>query len=178
MRKKLVKKCLQTVCLLATGLCANMVFASWYGNQSQGYSNQQYGNFPPLDIDQQIQDSLSNSNQIEESQSQDISDSDSDSSYQPVSYPAQNNSEQSSQKPNYGSYNRDKTVRSRGGKSRKKSGSDFSGPWSNNGSGFSAPWSNNGSDFNAPWNNRGSGFSMPWNNNGSGFSPWSKRSGR
>lgn len=176
MRIKLIKKCLQMVCLLATSLCANMVFANWYGDQSQGFYKQKYGDFPPLDIDQQIQDSLSNSNKPEESKPQDNGDSGSASSYQPASHPAQNYPAQSSLKPNYGSYNRDRIVSPHGGNPRKKSGPGSSGPWSNNGSGFSAPWSNNGSGFSAPWNSRKSGFSAPWSNNGSGFSPWGNSS--
>ena len=183
MRNKLIVKCLPIVCLLASSLYANLVFAGWSDDQSQGYSNQRFGNFPPLDIDQQLQDNLRTQERLstdklsKESQSQDISASDSYKSDLPDSSYKQN-----SQMPTYGDNNRDRKVNSYGSKSRNKSRnkrrSGLSAPWGNNGSGFSAPWNNRGSSFSAPWDNNGSSFSFPWGNNGSGFSPWDNRRDR
>jgi hypothetical protein len=188
MKKRLFRKCLSIACMLATGLCASTVFADWSLDQSRGYKNKRFGDFPPADIDQQLQHNLIADNPVEESKSQDNSDSDTSSSYLSDTYPVQSYSEQNSQQLNYGSYDQDRNIRPRGSRHQNNRGTSFSGPWNNNGSSFSAPWGNRGSgfstpwdnnstSFSGPWNNKGSGFSAPWGNNGSSFSPWGGRGG-
>ncbi len=197
MRNRLVRKCLPIFCLLATSLYANLVLADWYSEPSQNYYNQKFGSFPPLDIDQQLDESMKTDNQSEQRQSWNISDTNSDSSNQPDSHPKQEYSAQKPQQTNYLNNDQGRSVSSRSdsdcpqkkrrSSTKKKrrsgfsapwdnSGSSFSGPWNNKGSGFSAPWDDNGSSFSFPWNNKGSGFSTPWDSNGSGFNaPWNNR---
>ena len=161
MRNRLVRKILPIVCLLANGLCADMVLADW--NESQGY-----GSFPPEDIDQQIQDDMDNNRLPKENLPQNNSVSGSNkgdqlNSNQAQNYPGQNYSVQSYPAPSYGNYGRPRNASQRD-----------SSPRGNNGSSFSGPWNNRGSDFSAPWSGNGSKFTIPWSNNRSGFSPWGK----
>lgn len=170
------------ISLLITSLHANLALAGWSNSSSPGNYNQRFGDFPPLDIDQQLQDNLETMEANEKSegnQSLDNSESNTYGANQTETSPVQNNAEKNYQEPGYGNYNRSRSSRPRSNNRR----SGFSSPWNNNrsgfgmpwnnSSGFSGPWDNNGSSFSAPWNNRGSGFSMPWSNNGSGFSgPW------
>ncbi len=167
-------------CLLASSLYASLVPADWYGEQSQQYYSQKFGNFPPLDIDQQLEESMKADNQLEQSLSQNISATGSDSGNQSDSYARQENSVQKTQQTDYLSYDQGRSAglhsasqQKKRHNAKKKRGSGFSGPWNNKGSGFSGPWSNKGSGFSGPWDDSGSNFSFPWNNNGSGFSsPW------
>lgn len=161
MRSRLVRKTLPIVCLLANGLCADLVLAGW--NESHGY-----GGFPPEDIDQQIQDEMDNNSLRKENIPQNNSVSDSYNgghlnSDQSQSYPGQSYSVQSYPAPGYGNYGRTRKVSPRSSSPRGSNNSSFSGPWNNRGSSFSGPWSGNGSNFSFPWSNNGSGFS-PWGN--------------
>jgi hypothetical protein len=186
MKKRLFRRCLSIVCMLATGLCASTAFADWSLDQSRGYQNKRFGDFPPADIDQQLQNNLVDNNPVEESKSQYKSDSDTSSSYQSETYPVLDYSEQNSQQLNYGSYDQARNIRPRSRRLQDNRGTSFSGPWNNNGSsftvpwgnrgsGFSTPWDNNNTNFSGPWDNNGSSFAVPWGNNGSGFSPWGNR---
>ncbi|MCK4675912.1 MAG: hypothetical protein KAT61_08330 [Gammaproteobacteria bacterium] len=179
MKIRLISKCLPVVCLLTGSLYVNVVFADWYGEQSQQYYSKKFGNFPPLDIDQQLEESMKADNQSEQSPSQNSSDADSGNSYQAYSYP-----EQKTQQPSNLSYDRDRNVspgsvnpqKKRRSSSKKKRGSGFGEPWNTRGSGFSTPWDNSGSSFSGPWNNKGSGVTAPWDDSGSGFSfPWNNK---
>ena len=164
MSNRLVRKTLPIVCLLANGLCADLVFAGW--NESQGY-----GGFPPEDIDQQIQNEMDNSRLPKENLPQNNSvsggyNSAPLSSNQAQNYPGQSYSVQNYPAPGYGNVGRTRNTSSRS-----------SSPWGNNGSGFSGPWNNRGSSFSGPWSGNGSNFTFPWannkgSNNASGFSPW------
>jgi len=194
MRIRSVRKSLSIVCYLATSLCSGQVFADWSGDKLYKGYNQQYGDFPPADIDQQLS-GIPDTNKVPESSpSQADNAATLPNNTQPVPGQAQNY-----QQPAYGGYNqgrnyyqprnqrRSRNTSSSGPWNNNRSGfsgpwnnrgSGFSGPWDNNRSGFSGPWNNNGSSFSGPWDNNGSNFSMPWgNNNNSGFSPWGNGGG-
>jgi len=207
MKNRSVRKSLTATCLLVTSLSAAPAFAAWYINQDEGYykpqeyHNERFGDFPPADIDQKLFAHLNAENKTEEIKPQTNNASLSSTSAQPVPggnqqvlSPAQNYSEQHSQQPAFGSYNRGRNPTSPGmerhiknrdahlNRVRNNRSSSFSGPWNNSRSGFSGPWDNNGSNFSMPWgnnsgnnrgNNNGTNFSGPWNNSRSGFSgPW------
>jgi len=201
MRNRSVGKYFSIVCVLAASLSANLVFADWSMPQQQGNKRQGYGDFPPKDIEQLIQqenlksDNIQTAGQLKEDQSKDSSTAGSQPSASntadPYNYqqgatqnlPGQTLPAQNNQVPNYGNYqmpnygNYQMPYYGSYGDGRNL-GPRGSGPWNNRGSGFSAPWGNNGSSFSGPWNNRGSSFSGPWNNNGSSFSgPWDNNNG-
>jgi len=182
MHDTIVKKRLQLIFLLAFCFFPHLTLADWTGKPSQTRYNQQFGDFPPDDIDQLIQNSLNkqddsaplattpspttntaapvygnNSNNIKQPHAH-------QPTAQDYSTPNYNNHAQANQyrntPPAYHNANRTYPPRN--------NNSGFNGPWNGNNSGFSMPWMNNND------NNNGSGFSMPWgNSNGSNFSmPW------
>ena len=207
MKNRSIKKSLTATCLLVTSLSAAPVLAAWYVNQSEGYykpqeyHNERFGDFPPADIDQKLFAHLNAENKTEEIKPQTDNASLSSTSAQAVPTgnqqvlnPAQNYSEQNSQRPAFDNYNRGRNYTSPGmerhirnrdahlNRVKNNRSSSFSAPWDNSRSSFSGPWDNNGSNFSMPWgnskgNNRGnnnaSSFGGPWNNSSSGFSgPW------
>lgn len=185
------------ICLLMSGVYSNMVFAGWSNAQSQGPYANKFGDFPPLDIDQQLQDNLATEKKPEKSQSQVASlprsqsnpsagsaTVDTSNFYQTNTNSQQGNSLQTLPQSNAQingeaintSTNNAGLPKKHHGKPKKKHKSGFGFPFDSKGSGFSAPWSNNGSGFSVPWNNRRSSFSGPWDNNRSGFSaPWDSK---
>jgi len=163
-------------CVATFFLSAPPALADWSGKTKQKRYNNQFGDFPPEDIDKHIQNSLDKYREPTEQK--------------PAQSAEQTNTEQpvyrsppGYQQP-YRQYNQPGNYNRRPGNYRNNNmpgsyNSGFSGPWNNNGSNFSMPWggNNNGSNFSMPWggNNNDSNFSMPWggNNNGSNFSmPW------
>lgn len=195
MRNSLLKKHLQTALLLLTGLLVNQVSAGWSDASSHGIYNQRFGDFPPLDIDQQLQDSMNRHEaELKEQQSEKKSTGNTNSTgstYQtdsavkqvpiqqdgatkPYQNPAVggvnnlqgvNTTVNNSSQKNQGDGKKKKKKKHK----KKKSGFDF--PWGNNNNGFSFPWSNSGSGFNAPWNNRRSSHDRPWDSRGKQFNP-------
>jgi len=159
-------------CIATSFLSAPAALADWSGKPKQQRYNNQFGDFPPDDIDQHIQNSLDKySEPTEPAPAENTNQASPNQAVQtpPQSYRQSNNGWQ-----NQNNY-RNNYNRSRG------NNAGFNGPWNNNRSNFSMPWgNNNGSGMNMPWgNNNGSNFSMPWgnnnsgNNNGSSFSmPW------
>ena len=158
-----VRQYLLITCITISFSPVTPALADWSGKTSQKRYNHQFGDFPPDDIDQHIQNSLdkyrapteTSPTQSTEQVSPDQSALSSQQNYQ---QPLPQYNQQRSYNP------RPNTYRNNIPGSNNTS---FSGPWNNNGSNFSMPWgNNNGSSFNMPWgNNNGSNFSMPWGNN-------------
>ena len=174
MKRRSVIKSLQIAGYLTTGLYAGISYADWSQKEPYGGYNQRYGDFPPVDIDQQLS---GNSNEIATVQSpppQPVANTDTNVKQQPATaIPAQPQQQvvqqavqPTVQQPAYGGYYQNQMPY---GAQPYNRGSSFNGPWNNRGSSFSGPWNNNGSSFSGPWNNRGSGFSGPWN----GRNQWS-----
>jgi len=203
MKRRSVLKSLQIAGCLATGLYTGFAHADWSQKQPYGGFNRGYGDFPPVDIDQQLS---GNADKKDTAQSQPVPVQNTTESIkqQPVTTnPTQNTTGQAPRQPvpqpayggyyqNYQmpqgaqAYNRGSNYSGPWNNSRSgfsgpwnNRGSSFSGPWNNRGSSFGGPWNgaNNGSSFSGPWNNNGSNFSAPWNNNRSGFSPWGNGGG-
>ncbi len=174
-----VRKYLLITCIATSFLSASPAQADWSGKASQQRYNNQFGDFPPENIDQHIQNSLDNyeastkpapaqsTNQVDPGQS--------------VRMPAQNYQQPYRQYSPQGNYNQRPSNYRNSYNAPMGNNTSFSGPWNNNGSNFSMPWgNNNGSGMSMPWgNNNGSSNSMPWgNNNGSNFSmPWGNNNG-
>ena len=193
------RKYFPLICLLSLGMATGSALADWSDNTSQTYSNKSFGDYPPANIDQQIQkqmDDIKTRKKKEAALNNNTSTTENTSNtYSTPAYPAQGYQQQT-----YGAYAPAPAYQPRSTNPWNTSGatfngpwnnrgssfsmpwgnnnSGFSGPWNNNGSSFSMPWSNNNSGFSGPWNNNGSSFSMPWGNNNSGFSPWGNRYGR
>jgi len=188
MRQKLIIKTLPLVYILVNGLWSSGALADW--NTRHGY-----GGFPPVDIEQKIQDEMNRSRlpdpPVPESQNNSVSNKPENQPLNPRSalnysgqhYPPSASSANSgfqrapargSQPPgNQFSGNQFRGNQPRGNPSWGNRGSGFTAPWDNNASSFSGPWNNRGSGFSAPWGGNGSNFNMPFGNNGSGFSsPW------
>lgn len=203
MKNRKIKSCIPIAGLLMTALYADVVVAGWYGDQSQQYRGQGYGDFPPRDIDEILQKkSMDVHLQQEDKKPGAGTETAAGNSSQPQPVTPQAVTPQApaaraptAQAPvaqvptaqyapqyapqNYRGYDRWRNPwNNRAGFTGPwNNRSGFSGPWNNRGSGFSGPWNNNGSSFTGPWNNNGSSFTMPWGNNGSGFSPWGNRGG-
>ena len=200
MKKKFISRNLTICSILTTALTAANAGAGWNNAEAYRGYNQKFGDFPPLDIDQQlsnttaeIDQSIQLSTQKTQPQAQQqlqpapqaapqsINNATVNTQQLPVQapggyvqQPAYGGYYQGSQPPGMQRYNRGYGFNGPWNNNR----SNFSGPWNNRGSGFNGPWSNRGSSFNGPWNNRGSSFSGPWNNNGSSFSmPWGNNNG-
>lgn len=190
MRNRWNRKYTPLVCLIMGGLYAHSANAGWSGSSFNGSGNHKYGDFPPLDIDKQLQESMSAGGKTEDNLSQhkapaQDSNAGGSNSNQLV-IPAKPNAAL----PAYGGnqpgqalspYSKDIKKVKKTKKAKKKRKSGFGSPW-NNGSGFSMPWGNRNSgaslpwdknsSFSGPWDKNGSSFSFPWDNNGSGFTPW------
>lgn len=204
MKRRSVIKSLQIAGYLTTCWCTGFAHADWSQKHPYGGYNQGYGDFPPVDIDQQLSGNA-DKNATTQSQSKPVPNTGASINQQPATTNSTRNTTgqappQSVQQPAYGGYyqnyqrppgaqpnNRQTNFsgpwnNSRSGFSgpwNNNNGSSFSGPWNNRGSSFGGPWNsgNNGSSFSGPWNNNGSNFSAPWNNNRSGFSPWGNGGG-
>ena len=167
-------------CIATSFLATSPALADWSGKSSQNRYNSQFGDFPPDDIDQHLQNSLEKHDAPTEPAPTPNTSQASPDQY--VGTPPQGY-----QQPNYNNRNQQGNYNPRSGNYRNNyngprgNNSGFSGPWNNNGSNFSMPWGNsNGSGSNMPWgNSNGSGSNMPWsNNNGSNFSmPWGNFNG-
>ena len=199
MKRRSVFKSLQIAGYLTTGLYAGISYADWSQKEPYGGYNKRYGDFPPVDIDQQLSGNSYENATAQSPPPQTVPNTNTDTNVkqQPASaIPAQPQQQvqvmqqaiqPTVQQPAYGGYYQNQMpygaqpyYRGSGYSGpRNNRGSSFSGPWDNSGSSFSGPWNNRGSGFSGPWNNRGSGFSGPWNNKGSSFSaPWNNnRSG-
>ena len=191
MNRRSVIKSLQIAGFLTTALYTATSFADWSQKHPYGGYNQRYGDFPPLDIDQQLSRS-DDKNTTEQSQPQPAQSTGANAT-QPAatSNIVQNNATQpvqpAIQQPAYGGYYQNQMPYGARPYSRNtgfngpwnNSRSGFSGPWNNRGSGFSGPWGgrNGGPNFTGPWNNNGSSFTAPWSNDRSGFSPWGNGGG-
>jgi len=124
-------------CIATSVLSTSSAIADWSGKIPQSKYNNQFGDFPPEDIDQYIQNSLKkydsheepspvqSTNQVSPKQSMRTPPPD----YQPS---ARNYTPQGNYNPRPGNY-----------RNNNRSGSNYSG--------FSGPWDNNGSSFNMPW---------------------------
>ncbi len=164
-----VRKYLQITCITTAFLSAPPALADWSGKTSQNRYNNQFGDFPPDDIDQHIRNSL-------EKYEASIEPAPAQTTNQANPGQSARMSPQNYQQP-YGKYNPQGNYNPRPGNYRNSynapggNNTSFSGPWNNNGSNFSMPWgnntgNNNGSNNSMPWgNNNGSNFSMPWGNN-------------
>lgn len=191
MKNSLIQNSSPIVYILAAGLCASPAIADWSGNQSYRSYNQGYGDFPPVDIEEQLFGKPDTGEVAEENapkiDSQPGNAAPATNNNQPVSNPAPNYSQQNYQYPAYNRYAQGRRYAPSGRQNYNRNtgfngpwnnnGSSFSGPWNNRGSNFSGPWNNNGSSFSGPWNSNGSGFNAPWGNNGSNFSPWGNGGG-
>jgi len=194
MKNRLTGKILVVTGLLVTALYSQLTAATWYNNQSNGYYNKDFGNFPPTDLDQTLmRDSIkTTTTQTTETDSQTDNTETTDlQQAQPATVPSipPGNSRQTYQQPDYRNrqpqaYQQRRPPRNgsqptTAGRPMNNQGFNFSSPfnnrsnnYNNNGSGFGGPWNNSGSRFNGPWNN-GSGFSNPMNNNNSSYGmPW------
>jgi len=184
MNRRSVIKCLQIAGCLSTSLYAGISYADWSQKEPYGGYNQRYGDFPPVDIDQQLSGNSSNNTTAQSPPPQPVANTDTNLNQPPATTGAAQPQQQPQpqrqavqqavqpvmQQPAYGAYYQNQLPY---GAQPYNRGQGFSGPWNNRGSSFSGPWNNNGSSFSGPWNNRGSGFSGPWNNRGSGFGgPW------
>lgn len=197
MKRKKIIKSLQLAGFLITSLYACTSFADWSQKHPYGGYNNGYGDFPPVDIDQQLSGNLDEKDSAQ-NQPQAVQSTETKVTQQQPSAltnTTQNTTaqapqpavqQQAVQQPVYGGYyqhnqtpyayraqpyyNRNTGYSGPWNNSRY----GFSGPWNNRGSGFSGPWNggNNGTGFSGPWNNNGSSYSMPWGNNRSGFTPW------
>lgn len=200
MRNRLIKKYLSIVCLLASSLYANQVLAGW-SDGSQGSYNKRFGDFPPLDIDDQLQQSMAQDIRSEDNQSRSRSPSPSKSlSHSPVQSKAQSKVESRDRVQNNAgkvpanSYQKELYPEQEKTTQQYKQANDSniglnSGLKNglNNGLGANVipgttrlpkkrtgkPKKKHKSGFSMPWSNKGSGFSAPWNNRRSSFSaPW------
>lgn len=150
MKNRSVKKGLLIVCLLTTGLYVSQGHADWYSNQPQQNYNQEYGDFPPESIDQQLQmNPYIDRRPVDSVRRDNRGLSPWDNRYRTGPYPAQSYSypgPNNYQWPNYGGYDRGRSV------------SPYGGPWDNRGSNFS-PWGNRGGwrGGYGPFGNRGPG---------------------
>ncbi|PCJ85629.1 MAG: hypothetical protein COA54_10535 [Thiotrichaceae bacterium] len=161
-------------CIATSVLSTSSAIADWSGKIPQNKYNNQFGDFPPEDIDQYIQNSLKKYDSHEEPSP--VQSTNQVSPNQSIHTPPQN------YQPSARNYNQQGNYNPRPGNYRNNNRpgsnySGFSGPWENNGSSFSMPWGgNNGSGSNMPWGNgNGSNFSMPWGNN-SGNNSWGNNS--
>lgn len=172
MKNRNTQTAFSLLCLLAGSLTTPSVYAGWGDNSGQSFNaNQGFGNYPPADIDKQIQNKMDMVNRQKHQQTENSNTEANSGTTTTQSAPAapQNYPAQTYQPaPGYGGYNYNT-----GRNPWDNSGASFSNPWNNNGSNFNMPWSNNSSGMNMPWNNNHSGFSMPWDNNNNGFNmPW------
>ncbi len=177
MKKLLVNQFVAVFCTLAGVLSTAPVLADWSYDGSKFKHNQQFGDFPPENIDQQLlenryieepepiptlEDKQTRTNQGQTRQAE------AGTGNQVDVYSAPQSAAQQVYTPYYGGYNQ--------AYNRSPYGNNTQ--WNNRGPGYNAPWGNNRSSFGGPWNGNGSGFSMPWGNNNSGFSgPWNNNSG-
>lgn len=202
MRIRVVKKHLQVVCVLVMGLLVEQVFAGWSDAGPQGYYKpRKYGDFPPLDIDEQLQQSMNYQEELIKQKYSGISQPRDESAkpagsipqsktaippqpLMPYQQPAADISDAGDAEEidadaadDDDKLANDGTKKKKKKKKKKKNNSGFGFPWGNNNSGFKFPWSNSGSGFPAPWNNRRSSYDRPWdnrnpwNNSRSGFNP-------
>ena len=166
MNRRSVIKSLQIAGFLTTALYAASSFADWSQKHPYGGYNQGYGDFPPLDIDQQLSRS-DDKNTTEQSQPQ-ATQSTGANATQPAatSNMVQNNAARPAQpalqQPAYSGYYQNQMPY---GARPYRRNTGYYGPWNNSRSGFSGPWNTNGSSFTVPWSNNRSGFS-PWGNGG------------
>ena len=170
---------LLSICMLTFSLPANTVLADWSGKTTQNRYNSQFGDFPPEDIDQHIQNSLKKHESPTEpapAQSTNLAKPN-----QSVSTPPQNYQQPYGKYKQQGNYNPQPGNYGNSRNAPRGNNTSFSGPWNNNGSNFNMPWGdNNGPNQSMPWgNSNGSNFSMPWgNSNGSNQSmPWGSNNG-
>ena len=192
MRNRLIKKYLPIVCLLASSIYANQVLAGW-SDGSQGPYNKRFGDFPPLDIDDQLQQRMTKGMLSEDNQSQSKSKSLShsqvqskvqsrarvqnsadkfpDNSYQKDSYPEQGKTTQQYRQGDNSNIELNSGLNKglNNGVGAKVIPGATSLPKKRSGK----PKKKHKSGFSMPWSNKGSGFSAPWNNRRSSFSaPW------
>lgn len=171
MKNTLISKSLPIICLLSTSLAASQVYADWSSDEPfRGY-NKGYGDFPPVDIDQQLSAEIEENTKLEDPIQQADPAAASPGSAQPAAnqvqnYAGQKFTGQQFQQPAYGGYYQNRYY-AQPGIQRYNRGSSISSPWNNRGSSFSMPWDNGRTSFSAPWNN----------NNRSGFRPWGNGGG-
>ncbi|MBT8119934.1 MAG: hypothetical protein KJN89_09485 [Gammaproteobacteria bacterium] len=196
MNRRSVIKGLQIAGYLTTALYTTSSYADWSQKQPYGGYNKGYGDFPPLDIDQQLS-GLGDERSTEQNQTQPAQNTEakvnqqtaiSNAAQNTAIQPAQPAAQPALQQPAYGGYYQNQMPNAYGTRPYYRGSSygpwnnrrtGFYGPWNNRGSGFSGPWGgrNGGPSFTGPWNNNASSFSVPWNNNRSGLSPWGNGGG-
>lgn len=168
--------------------------ADWSSEKLYTGYNQSYGSFPPIDIDQQLEERSNtiHKNAVKQSQKKTVQTNQTTMSHstsqqttrqapskrQAPNYPAQSYTQPTYQgnyqQParsgfyqganSYAPYNQQYNQNTRYNPPRSNH-SGFSMPWGNNRSGFRGPWDNSRTSFNGPWdNNNHSGFIMPWSN--------------
>ena len=182
MKRRTIVKSLQLAGCLISALYTCTSSADWSQKHPYGGYNKGYGDFPPIDIDQQLSGAIDKKDAAKE-QPQAVEKTETKVVQQPATVttntqnttaqaPQQAVQQQAVQQPVYGGYYQYNQPYAYYGAQPYYNRSTGYGPWNNGRYGYGGPWNNRGYGFSGPWNNNGSSFSMPWGNNRSGFTPW------